>query len=64
MIKNVVEQIGGVGLYGIISISLFFTVFTGALIWALLQKKAFLNLMSVLPLEDGTESTMTKGDNE
>lgn len=64
MIKNVVEQIGGVGIYGIISICLFFTVFSGALLWAFIQKKAFLNSMSVLPLQDGTESSMTKGDRQ
>ena len=29
MIKNVLSDIGGVGLYGVISISLFFTVFIG-----------------------------------
>jgi hypothetical protein len=35
MIKNVLSDIGGVGLYGVISISLFFAVFIGMLIWAL-----------------------------
>ncbi len=55
MIKNVLQDIGGVGLYGVISICLFFTVFSTALIWALLQKKSFCATMSALPLENETE---------
>lgn len=55
MIKNVLQDIGGVGLYGVISICLFFTVFSSALIWALLQKKSFCTTMSALPLENETE---------
>lgn len=53
MIKNVLSDIGGVGVYGVISICLFFTVFTGSLIWSLLLKKADLDSRSVLPLDDG-----------
>jgi hypothetical protein len=52
MIKNVLEQIGGIGIYGVISICLFFTVFTGALIWALLHKRSYCAAMSALPLEE------------
>ena len=61
MIKNVVQDIGGVGLYGIISLCLFFSVFTGAFFWACLHKRAFCTAMSILPLEDGT---LSKGDNQ
>jgi hypothetical protein len=53
MIKNVVEHIGGVGLYGIISVSLFFAFFIGMLIWALRLKKNYLNSMRQLPLDGG-----------
>jgi hypothetical protein len=53
MIKNVVEHIGGVGLYGIISVSLFFAFFLGMLIWALRLKKNYLNSMRELPLDGG-----------
>ncbi len=56
MIKNVVQDIGGVGLYGIISLVLFFTVFTGAFLWACLHGKRFCAMMSALPLQDGTIS--------
>jgi hypothetical protein len=52
MIQNVLSNIGGVGIYGVISVSLFFVVFTGMLIWAFGLKKPFLNSMGRLPLED------------
>ncbi len=52
MIKNVVSNLGGIGLYGVLSICLFFTVFTGALIVALLKKAPYLNYMSTLPIAD------------
>jgi hypothetical protein len=53
MIRNVLQDIGGIGLYGVISVCLFVTVFTGALIWAAMLRKPFLNSMSRLPLDDG-----------
>jgi hypothetical protein len=53
MIKNVLSDIGGIGIYGVISICLFFAVFTGALVWSLLLKKADLDSRSLLPLDDG-----------
>lgn len=53
MIRNVMQEIGGIGLYGVISICLFVTVFTGALIWAALLRKPALTTMSRIPLEDG-----------
>jgi hypothetical protein len=52
MIQNVINQIGGVGVYGAISICLFFGVFGGALIWAFLQKRSFLNRMGTMPLDE------------
>lgn len=62
MIKNVLNHIGGIGLYGVISICLFFAVFTGALIWSLLLKKDDLTARSNIPLDDGTVPSATKGD--
>ncbi|MFN7139570.1 MAG: hypothetical protein ACK4UN_09535 [Limisphaerales bacterium] len=62
MMRNVLSAIGGVEIYGIISICLFFTVFTGALIWAAFQKKAFCNKMSSLPLHDGEVPVAQKGE--
>jgi hypothetical protein len=53
MYKEVLESIQGIGLYGIISICLFFGFFTGVLLWSCRLKKNYLNLMGNLPLEDG-----------
>jgi hypothetical protein len=39
MIKNVLNDIGGIGLYGVISICLFFAVFTGAILRACFMKR-------------------------
>lgn len=63
MIKNVLTDIGGVELYGIVSVLLFFLVFSGALLFALLKKKDFLNYMGALPLSDGSETSSTKQEN-
>ena len=62
MMRNVISAMGGVEVYGIISIFLFFTVFTGALIWAAVQKKHFCKEMSALPLHDGEVPTTQKQD--
>lgn len=62
MIKNVLNDIGGIGIYGVISICLFFAVFTGALVWSLLLKKADLDSRSALPLEDGSVAPAAKGN--
>lgn len=43
----------GVEVYGIVSICLFFTVFTTAMVWAAFQKKSLMQSMSALPLQDG-----------
>jgi len=61
MIKNVLSDIGGIGLYGVISICLFFAVFTGMLIWAIRMKKTFAQKMSACPLHDGEMKSSRKG---
>lgn len=61
MIKNVLSDIGGVGIYGVISISLFFAVFIGMLIWAFRMKKPFTQKMSALPLHDGEKKSKRNG---
>ena len=52
MINSVLEHLGGVENYGIISILLFFSCFLGALIWVFTLKQNYLNRMKHLPLED------------
>jgi hypothetical protein len=68
MIENVMTRIGGVGVFGIISICLFFAVFIGVLVWTICLKKPYLNAMRELPLggepapESGFEPTPNPQD--
>jgi hypothetical protein len=62
MIKNVLSHIDGIGVYGVISISIFFGFFTGVLVWAGLKKKNYLNQMSALPLDSGERETQSKNN--
>lgn len=57
MIKNILQDIGGIGIYGVISLCLFFTVFSGALLWSILHKASYCTRMSALPLDE-----IEKGD--
>ena len=50
MIKNVLQDIGGVGIYGILSICIFFAVFSAAVVWTALRKRSYCEEMSALPL--------------
>lgn len=58
MIQNVLREIGGIGIYGVISVCLFFLVFGVALVRACLLKKSFVQSMSVLPLDEGRRSPL------
>ena len=55
MIENVLSRIGGVGMYGVISICLFFGLFVGVLVWMLGLKKSYIEEMRELPLDDAAE---------
>ena len=57
MIQNVIREMGGIAAFGVISVCLFFAVFTAAALYAFLQRKAFCEKMCALPLEDGTRET-------
>ena len=59
MIQKVLSGIGGIGVYGVISIVLFFAVFVGVLVWAMGLRRPYIEHMSQLPLEDGIDSTAT-----
>jgi hypothetical protein len=54
MIEHAISRIGGVGVFGVISICLFFAVFVGVLVWTFCLKKPYLNAMRQLPLEDSS----------
>ena len=66
MIQNVLRSLGGVGLYGVISICLFFTVFGVALLWTLTRKQSLMRAMSALPLqpEEGADATLASDSHE
>ena len=53
MYKEVLEKITGIGLYGIVSILIFFLFFSGMLVWSLALKKNYLTKMGSLPLDGG-----------
>lgn len=57
MIQNVISHIGGIGLYGIISVCLFFLVFVAVVIRVVLLKKTYVDRMRRLPLEDDSASS-------
>ncbi len=52
--ENVLHSMGGVSAYGIISICLFFAVFTSVLVWTICLKKPYLKAMQELPLEESS----------
>ena len=53
MIQNILTNIGGVSVYGIISICLFAAVFLALLVWAFSRSRNYLQSMSALPLDGG-----------
>ncbi len=54
MISEALSSIGGVQLYPIITLLLFFGGFVGVVIWALRLRKQEVVRLSRLPLEDST----------
>jgi hypothetical protein len=62
MYQKILCDINGIGIYGIISICIFFGFFTGMLLWAFALNKNYLTKMGGLPL-DGGERTKNSNDN-
>ncbi len=54
MIQNAMRDLGGIATFGVISVCLFFAVFTGAMVFALMQRKSLCDHMRALPLDDGS----------
>ncbi|HEU5070511.1 MAG TPA: hypothetical protein VFV96_08875 [Verrucomicrobiae bacterium] len=52
MFKSILTLIGGIEHYGLISLGIFFGVFSAMLIWAFTLKKPYLNRMAAAPLEN------------
>jgi cytochrome c oxidase cbb3-type subunit IV len=58
MYKYVLQSIGGVEVYAIISLLLFFTVFVGMLVVVMRMKKSTIDEIAALPLEsDSSQHT-------
>ena len=53
MIRNVLTHTGGIAVYGIVSVCLFFAVFLAAVAWTLVQQASHVRHMGALPLDDG-----------
>lgn len=51
MYKNVLQTIEGVGIFPLISMLIFFSVFMSAVIWSFKADKKHLQRMAELPLE-------------
>lgn len=51
MIQNVLRTLGGIENYGVLSLCLFALVFAGTVVWAFLQKRAYLDRMARVPLD-------------
>jgi hypothetical protein len=60
MLKNILCDIDGISLYGIISICIFFSFFTGMLVWSFVLKKNYLKHMAELPLDGGEKNSTDK----
>lgn len=52
MIKHVLQEVGGLGIYALVSLLLFVAVFTGALVFTFIQRASLCRKMESLPLED------------
>ena len=56
MEEKIISSMSGVGIYGVISICIFFAFFTGMLAWAFTAKASYLKKMSSLPLDGGEKN--------
>jgi hypothetical protein len=59
MIENIMSRPGAYAIFGVVSICLFFIVFGGAIVWALLQPRDTMRRMGALPLSNDFETDTT-----
>jgi cbb3-type cytochrome oxidase subunit 3 len=64
MIQNVLRNLGGIERYGIVSLVLFFAIFSIMVIWAFSLRKQHLNKMANMPLESDDEGADSSTDKE
>ncbi len=60
MAHSILNHLGGVQNFGIVSLCLFCLVFLGVLFWAFLQKKSHLDYMARVALDQDPEATEPK----
>jgi cbb3-type cytochrome oxidase subunit 3 len=60
MIQNVLRHMGGIDVYGVVSILLFFAVFIGVVWWAARLKPSQLDAMARLPLDPEPEEAESR----
>ncbi len=53
LVHSILKGLGGIEQYGVFSLCLFSTIFTGVLIFAFFQKRNHLEHMSRVPLDEG-----------
>lgn len=63
MIQNVLREIGGIGLYGMVSVCLFFFAFGIVLVRAFSLRKPDLDAMGALPLQEDETVDKSRMDN-
>lgn len=60
MIQNVLRHMGGIDVYGVVSILLFFAVFIGVVWWAARLKPSELDTMAKIPLDPESEASESR----
>ncbi|NER17767.1 CcoQ/FixQ family Cbb3-type cytochrome c oxidase assembly chaperone [Spongiivirga citrea] len=60
-VKGALENIDGVSIYPIISLTIFFIFFTVLFLWVITAKKKHIEAVSNIPLED---DTVTQNDDQ
>jgi len=60
-VKGALENIDGVSIYPIISLTIFFIFFTVLFLWVITAKKRHIETVSNIPLED---DTVTQNDDQ
>lgn len=64
MFQNILHDLGGAACYGVVSICLFFLVFSVSLIWAMTRRAGLLREIEQLPLVDDSLSIPTPSHHE